>query len=177
MERMIFQSLGIEKNCDAHLESLVYGVRFAKYGDQPDNEARVSFPYHRDPNFITIVRQNGVEGLEVLNKEEEWIRVAPAPDSFTVMIGDSMTVLTNGRLIAPIHRVSVDRRRYSVIFSSFSKEGHLIGAPKELIDEHHPLKYPPFDVYKYLDFIYSPIAVPALKAKETLQAFYEMSEE
>ncbi|KAJ3678081.1 hypothetical protein LUZ60_001884 [Juncus effusus] len=176
VERMIFQSLSIEKYCDSHLESLTYGVRLASYGDLQDKEARVSLRSHKDPNFITIVRQNGIEGLEVLSKEEEWIRVAPSPDSFTVMIGETMTVLTNGRLKAAVHRVSVDQKRNSVMLGSLPKEQYLIEAPKELINENHPLKYSPFDVYKYLEFMYSPEGHHQ-PAQDYLKAFYGFLEE
>ncbi|KAJ3677074.1 hypothetical protein LUZ60_002798 [Juncus effusus] len=174
VERMIFQSMGVEKDCDSHLELLIYGIRLSNYGDLKDTAARVSLPSHRDPNLITIVLQNGAEGLEVLNKDEEWIRVVPSPDSFTVMIGDSMTVLTNGRLRSALHRVSVEQKRYSVMLSSFPKEGYLIEVPKEIIiDENYPLKYTYFDVYKYLKFKYTP---QGYQAKEPLKAFYETLE-
>ncbi|KAJ3671544.1 hypothetical protein LUZ60_007623 [Juncus effusus] len=169
VEKMIFQSLGIEKYCDSHLESLIYTARFAKYGDIQDKEARVSLPTHRDPNLITIVCQNEVEGLELLSKEEEWIRVVPSPNSFTIMIGESFTVLTNGRLRAPVHRVSVDQKRYSIMLGSLPKKGYLIEVPKEIIDENHPSKYSSFDVYKYLEFYFSP---EAYQVKDSLKAFY-----
>lgn len=91
---MIFQSLGIEKYLNSHLESLIYGVRLSNYGGLPIEEAKISLPAHIDPNLITIIRQNGVEGLEVCTKDGEWLLVAPSPDTFTVMIGESMTVRT-----------------------------------------------------------------------------------
>ncbi|KAJ3677503.1 hypothetical protein LUZ60_003227 [Juncus effusus] len=168
VERMIFQSLGVEKYCDSHLESLIYGLRLASYGDLQDNEAKVSMPSHTDQNLITIVRQNGIEGLEVLSKGGEWIRVVPSPDSFTVMFGDCITVLTNGRLQSRTHRVSVDQKRHSVMLSSFPKEGYFIEAPKEIIDGNHPSKYNPFDVYKYLAFRYSP---EGCQAEDPLKEF------
>ncbi|KAF3329705.1 2-oxoglutarate-dependent dioxygenase AOP1.2 [Carex littledalei] len=69
VERMIFQSLG---------------------SGLPTEEAKVSLLRHVDPNLITIVRQNGVEGLEVYTKDGECIRVVPSPDTFTIMIGETM---------------------------------------------------------------------------------------
>jgi isopenicillin N synthase-like dioxygenase len=89
---MIFQSLGIEKYLGFHLESLIYGVRLSSYGGLPTEEAKVSLPVHVDPNLITIICQNGVEGLDVCTTDEEWFQVAPSPGTFTVMIGESMMV-------------------------------------------------------------------------------------
>ncbi|KAJ3677504.1 hypothetical protein LUZ60_003228 [Juncus effusus] len=106
VERMIFQTLSIDKHYDCHLDSLVYGFHLSVYGDLQDKEAKVSLPSNLDPNFITVIYQHGIPGLEVLSKDGDWIRVFPSYDSFTIMIGESMTVLSNGRLQAPFHRVS-----------------------------------------------------------------------
>ncbi|KAJ3707523.1 hypothetical protein LUZ61_011228 [Rhynchospora tenuis] len=168
VETMIFQFLGIEKYLNSHLESLTYGVRLANYGGLPIEETKVSLPRHVDPNLITIIRQNRVEGLEVCTKDEEWIRVVPSPDTFTVMIGETMTVLTNGRYNASIHRVSVNQNRYSVMLGSFPKEGYLIQPPEDIVDENHPLQFHPFDVNEYLKFRYSP---EGLSAENSLKAF------
>ncbi|KAF3336675.1 putative inactive 2-oxoglutarate-dependent dioxygenase AOP2 [Carex littledalei] len=168
VETMIFQSLGIEKYCKSHLESLVYGVRLSNYGGLPIEEAKVSLPAHVDPNLITIVRQNGVEGLEVYTKDGECIRVVPSPDTFTVMIGESMTVLTNGRFRAPLHCVSVNQKRYSALLSSLPKEGYLIQPLKEMVNENHPLQFHPFDINKYMQFKYTP---EGLKIENPLKVF------
>ena len=92
VERMIFQCLGTEKYFNSHLESLVYSMRLANYGGLPTEEAKVSLLRHVDTSLITIIRQNGVEGLEVYTKDGECIRVVPSPDTFTIMIGEMLTV-------------------------------------------------------------------------------------
>ncbi|KAJ4758610.1 2-oxoglutarate-dependent dioxygenase-related family protein [Rhynchospora pubera] len=168
VETMIFQFLGIGKHLNSHIKKLIYGVRLSNYGGLPIEETKVSLPVHVDPNLITIVLQNGVEGLEVRTKDEEWLRVVPSPDTFTVMLGEAMTVLTNGRYHAPIHRVSVNQKRYSVLFSCFPKEGYLIQTPQDIVDEDHPLQFNPLDVTKYLKFKYSP---EGLKAENSLKTF------
>ena len=94
VERMIFQSMGVEKHFNSHLESLVYRGRLAAnyYTGLPTEEAKIALPRHVDANLINIIRQNGVEGLEVYTKDGECIRVVPSPDTFTIMIGETMTV-------------------------------------------------------------------------------------
>lgn len=59
---------------------------------------------------------------------------------------------TNGRLYSPYHRVmmSGSKTRYSATFFSTPKEGYIIKALEELVDEEHPLLYKPFDYSEYL---------------------------
>jgi isopenicillin N synthase-like dioxygenase len=168
VERMIFQSLGIEKYCNSHLESVSYGLRFAAYGGLPIQEAKVSLPAHVDPILMNVIRQNGVEGLEVYTKNGECIRVVPSPDTFTVIIGEAMMVLTNGRFDAPVHSVSINEKRYSLLLGSLPKEGYLIQPIKEIVDENHPLQFYPCNVHKYMEFKYSP---QGLTADNPLKAF------
>jgi isopenicillin N synthase-like dioxygenase len=47
---------------------------------------------HTDQNITTILYQNQVGGLEVMTKDEKWISYMPSPNSFVVMIGDSLKV-------------------------------------------------------------------------------------
>lgn len=82
-------------------------------------------------------------------------------------------VLTNGRFHPPVHRVSVNQKRYSVMNSSFPKEGYLIQPPEETVDENHPLQFNPCDVSKYLQFKYTP---EGLRAENPLKAFCGVQE-
>uniref|UniRef100_A0A3Q7GXS9 Isopenicillin N synthase-like Fe(2+) 2OG dioxygenase domain-containing protein n=1 Tax=Solanum lycopersicum TaxID=4081 RepID=A0A3Q7GXS9_SOLLC len=62
----------------------------------------------------------------------------------------------NGRLHAPYHRVMMRGKeaRYSIGFFSTPKVGYMVEAPKELVDEDHPLLFKPFDHVEYLTFSY-----------------------
>ncbi|KAG5621027.1 hypothetical protein H5410_006245 [Solanum commersonii] len=42
--------------------------------------------------------------------------------------------------------------RYSIQLFSLSKPGHFIEAPKELVDEEHPLLFKPFEILGLFEF-------------------------
>jgi len=157
IERMVFRTLGVEKYYESHIESTVQGVRLGEYGIPLDQETKVALKPHFDTEFITILCQHIVEGLEVQTKGGEWIHVVPSPNSFTVMIGETFEAWSNGRLQPPLHRVRIisNEKRYSALFNSRPKYGSIIQAPKELVDEEHPMLYKPYTFSDYLKFRFS----------------------
>lgn len=60
---------------------------------------------HTDFSAFTILWQDDLGGLEVLNKSGEWVGVPPIEDTFVINIGDLMQVWTNGRFSSTEHRV------------------------------------------------------------------------
>ncbi|KAG6470959.1 hypothetical protein ZIOFF_072048 [Zingiber officinale] len=150
--RMILQSMGMEKHYDSLVESLIHGVRFTEYGIPFDQESKVNMKAHADANILTVICQYEVDGLEVQTRDGEWIRPVPQPNSFTVMLGEAFQAWSNGRLPATLHRVRVTghQKRYCAIFNSRPKDEILFQAPREMMDEEHPLRFRP---YKYPDYI------------------------
>jgi isopenicillin N synthase-like dioxygenase len=67
---------------------------------------------------ITILNQDSVGGLEVLNANAHWIPAPPIEGTFVVNIGDFFMRLSNNRFLSTVHRVtnSTGRERYSVPF-------------------------------------------------------------
>ncbi|WMV34621.1 hypothetical protein MTR67_028006 [Solanum verrucosum] len=156
VNRMILESLGMEKYMDEHMNSTNYLLRLMKYKAPQSSETEMGMNVHTDRSNLTILYQNQVNGLQILTKDGQWINVDPTPDTFIVMIGDPLHAWTNGRLHAPYHRVIMRGKeaRYSIGFFSRPKAGHIIKAPKELVDEDHPLLFKPFVHAEYLDFCY-----------------------
>ncbi|XP_075514267.1 putative 2-oxoglutarate-dependent dioxygenase AOP1 isoform X1 [Primulina tabacum] len=157
VRKMVLESLGLEKYIDEHIESSNYLVRVQKYDFPKGHEAELGLTSHTDKNFLTILYQNEVNGLEVLTKDGQWITVDPSPNSFIVMIGEAFHAWTNGRLHSAYHRVTMKGSvaRYSIGLFSVPKEGYIVKAPEEMVDEEHPLLFKPFDHVKFLDFYYS----------------------
>jgi len=64
---------------------------------------------------------------------------------------------SNGRLHSPFHRVmmSGNEARYSTGLFSIPKGGYIIKAPKELVDEEHPLLFRPYDHVEFLKYYYT----------------------
>ncbi|XP_025821763.1 2-oxoglutarate-dependent dioxygenase AOP3-like isoform X2 [Panicum hallii] len=72
-----------------------------------------------------MVVQHDVEGLEVQVGDRSWVAVPPEHDMVTVVAGELLTVVTNGKVPAGVHRVRTpnDRERLSALFVSTPKEG------------------------------------------------------
>ncbi|TMX01603.1 hypothetical protein EJD97_024152 [Solanum chilense] len=158
LKRMILENLGLKNHIDELLDPKYFLFRFTHYkgssitsGDE--NNKAAGLGGHTDGNFLSFISQNEVNGLQI-NKNGEWIDVNISPNSYVVLAGDSFKAWTNGRLHSPVHRVEMPRGsdRYSIQLFSLSKPGHFIEAPKELVDEEHPLLFKPFEILGLLGY-------------------------
>ncbi|KAF6166971.1 hypothetical protein GIB67_030664 [Kingdonia uniflora] len=170
VRRMVLESLGLEKYLDEHINSTNYLLRVMKYKGPQTNETKLGLNSHTDKNIVTILGQNGVDGLEVQTKDGNWIDVKLSQNSFVVMIGDSLLAWTNGRLFSPPHRVMMtgNEARYSTGLFSIPKAGYIVKAPEELVDEDHPLLFKPYDHVEFLGFYYTE---EGQKAKSALKTY------
>ncbi|HTR83842.1 MAG TPA: 2-oxoglutarate and iron-dependent oxygenase domain-containing protein [Reyranella sp.] len=73
---------------------------------------------HHDTSFMTMLVQDDAGGLEVQNRDGEWLVVPPRPDMFVVNVGSYLECLSSGVYTAAKHRVvnRSGRRRYSIPF-------------------------------------------------------------
>ncbi|OMP00175.1 Oxoglutarate/iron-dependent dioxygenase [Corchorus olitorius] len=155
IRRMILESFGLENHIDSHMESSHYVFRAIKYKEpQAPAKMEIGVGAHIDANILTILYGNEVDGLEVQTKDGKWIHVQQPPNSSTVIMGDSLSVMLNGRLFAPNHRVMMwegnYKARYSAGLFSTLKGGYQGKTLKEMVDEEHPLLFKPFDYLEYL---------------------------
>ncbi|XP_014516224.1 probable 2-oxoglutarate-dependent dioxygenase AOP1 [Vigna radiata var. radiata] len=157
VRKMVLESLGLEKYLEEHMNSTNYLLRVMKYKAPQTTDTKLGLTTHSDKNTVTILYQNGVEGLEVLTKDGKWISYKPSPHTFVVIIGDSLHAWSNGRLHSPFHRVMMSGNvaRYSAGLFSIPKGGSIIKAPEELVDEEHPLLFKPFDHVEFLKYYYT----------------------
>jgi len=96
---------------------LNYNYRLVDYFPTGGNRNEIRCGEHRDYGTFTIIFQDDVGGLEVSDDCGRWTIVPPGKVIF--LWGWSATILSNGRLQAPLHRVVGDPfqvRRNSAIF-------------------------------------------------------------
>lgn len=121
----------------------------------PDGAVRAA--EHEDINLITLLIGASAEGLQVLNKQGEWISASPDPDQIVINVGDMLQRLTNDRLKSTTHRVVNPPRermhepRYSVPFFLHPVSSMDLTSLESCIDAEHPQKYEDMTAGQYLD--------------------------
>ena len=83
--------------------SILRPIHYAPITSEPKNAVRAG--QHEDINLITLLMGASAEGLEVLNKKNEWIPITALPNQLVVNVGDMLQRLTNDKLKSTTHRV------------------------------------------------------------------------
>src|SRR4051812_24494691 len=122
-------------------------------GDGPNVRAGA----HEDINTITLLLGAEEAGLELLDRDGNWLPVTPKPGELAVNIGDMLQRLTNKRLVSTTHRVvnpPSERRahsRYSMPFFLHFRPDFLIETLPNTISEDRPNQFPePITAHDYL---------------------------
>jgi isopenicillin N synthase-like dioxygenase len=88
---------------------------------------------HVDSGFVTLLAQDGVEGLQACRRSGEWIDVPPTEGSLAVNFGNSFERWTGSRIKATPHRVlGSGRPRFSIPFF-FEPRADAVIAPLPLM--------------------------------------------
>ncbi len=87
--------------------------------DEPVPDGALRAGPHSDYGTLTILRTDGVAGLEVQARDGSWVAVDDEPGTFVVNLGDSIAQWTNDRWRSTVHRVTPvagERARMSMAF-------------------------------------------------------------
>jgi len=135
------------------IDKHVSRVRAINYPDQaePPLPGQLRAGEHTDYGTITILKiEDAPGGLQVRNRQGEWLDVAAEPDAFVVNIGDLMMRWTNDRWISTLHRVlnpprdaALGTRRISLVFFHQPNYDALIECLPSCQGPDRPAKYPP----------------------------------
>ncbi|HET8613067.1 MAG TPA: 2-oxoglutarate and iron-dependent oxygenase domain-containing protein [Sphingomonas sp.] len=112
---------------------------------------------HEDINTITLLLGAEEAGLEILDRDGQWLSVTPGEGALAVNVGDMLQRLTNNRLRSTTHRVAnpkPERRgmaRYSMPFFLHFRPDYCIETLPSCIDAEHPDLYPqPITAHDFL---------------------------
>ncbi|GAO15696.1 uncharacterized protein UV8b_01557 [Ustilaginoidea virens] len=105
---------------------------------------RVSIGSHTDFQFFTILWQDMVGGLQVLNRDGQWIKAKPIPGTLIVNIADLLQRITNDRYVSTIHRAQnwSGKERISLAFFWGFGLHETCGVLDSCVAEGQEKKYP-----------------------------------
>jgi len=124
---------------------------------QQEAKSAVRAEQHEDINLITLLVGASADGLQILNKNNEWVSVTALPDQIVVNVGDMLQRLTNHRLKSTTHRVVNPPRelwgtsRYSIPFFLHPRSDMKLNCLASCVTEKDPLAYEPITAGEYLN--------------------------
>jgi len=127
-------------------------VYYPRSSQQDEAEERFGAAPHTDFGVITLLHQDNNGGLQVLNKQQEWVEATPIENTFVCNIGDLLHRWTNGHLSSNLHRVinRSNNERYSMpIF--FDPDADTIIHPSDFKQFANDVSHcPPIKVADYI---------------------------
>jgi isopenicillin N synthase-like dioxygenase len=101
---------------------------------------------HVDSGLVTLLAQDGVEGLQAQNLRGEWVDVPPADETLAVNFGKLLEQWTGKRVRATLHRVvSPARERFSIpFFYEPAVDAEIAALPLEGVERFEPFLYGDF---------------------------------
>ncbi|MGK6318620.1 isopenicillin N synthase family dioxygenase [Sphingomonas sp. DT-204] len=132
-------------------------LRLLHYPPVPADAPEVRAGAHEDINLITLLLGAEEAGLELLDKDGQWLPVRPPEGAMVVNVGDMLQRLTNHVLPSTTHRVvnpAPERRgfsRYSMPFFLHPAPDFLIKTLPSTVTPDNPDRYPePITAHDYL---------------------------
>lgn len=134
----------------------------------PNDPTALGIGAHTDIECFTILCQDTIPALQILNPSGEWIQAPPIPGTFVVNIGDMLSRWTNDRFISTVHRVwnVTGEERYSIPFFFGVNYDATIETLKGCIGEREVGRYEPVVAG---DYVYGRLAASRLPAKAVVK--------
>ncbi|MEQ9607313.1 MAG: 2-oxoglutarate and iron-dependent oxygenase domain-containing protein [Kiloniellaceae bacterium] len=132
----------------ATLRVLHYPPQFGEVDDR-----QIGIGAHSDYECFTILAQDEVPALQVLNTAGEWVAANPIPGCFVVNIGDQMARWTNDLFASTVHRAvnRSGRERYSIPFFFGPNYDTVVEALPSCVTAERPARYPAITSGDYIN--------------------------
>ncbi|MCL7037404.1 hypothetical protein MKW94_009785 [Papaver nudicaule] len=117
MEGLELEESDIEKSLELKTGVQMFSANL--YPPCPQPELAIGLPPHADHGLLTLLMQNDVGGLQIMNKGK-WVAVNAIPNSIMVNTGDHMEILSNGKYKSVLHRAVVNNKetRLSLVMTN-----------------------------------------------------------
>ncbi len=138
-----------------HGNSILRPIHYPPITSEPKSAVRAA--EHEDINLITLLMGASAEGLQVLNKQGEWVNITALPEQLVVNVGDMLQRLTNNVLKSTTHRVINPPRekwhtsRFSIPFFLHPRSEMRLDCLDNCVTDKNPLQYQPITAGAYLE--------------------------
>lgn len=159
MLRAIALYLGLDEfYFDAKIKngnSILRPIHYPPIIGEPESAVRAA--EHEDINLITLLMGASAEGLEVLNKQGEWVAITALPDQLVVNVGDMLQRLTNNKLKSTTHRVVNPPKekwgssRFSIPYFLHPRSEMRLDCLESCVTSIYQLHYEPISAGEYLN--------------------------
>jgi isopenicillin N synthase-like dioxygenase len=159
MLRALALYLGLDEfYFDAHIHngnSILRPIHYPPITEEPKDAVRAA--EHEDINLITLLMGASADGLQVLNKQGEWIGVTALPGQIIVNVGDMLQRHTNNKLRSTTHRVvnppkeAWGSSRFSIPFFLHPRSEMPLNCLENCIDSTNPKQYEDITAGEYLN--------------------------
>lgn len=161
--RSLLQAIALYLGLDEHYfddkihngNSILRAIHYPPITQEPKSAIRAE--QHEDINLITLLVGASADGLQILDKQDNWVPVTSLPEQIVVNVGDMLQRLTNNRLKSTTHRVVNPPRemwgtsRFSIPFFLHPKSVMDLSCLEGCVTEANPSAYTPITAGEYLD--------------------------
>jgi isopenicillin N synthase-like dioxygenase len=124
-ERLIIalcNQMGVDKNILlSYMSDPLTNMTLLNYPPMPPQSDSWGIHPHKDFNLLTLLAHDPIGGLEVRNRNDEWLSAQCPPNGMVLNVGDMLELWSGGRLLSTPHRVFNRSGKPRQSFPYFSK--------------------------------------------------------
>lgn len=135
--------------------SILRPIHYPPITEEPKDAVRAGA--HGDINLITLLMGASAPGLQVKDRDGNWIDAIAEKDELVINVGDMLERHTNDKLRSTIHRVVNPPReewhthRYSIPFFMHPRSDMKLDCLEECISDDNPKKYDDITAGEFLN--------------------------